>query len=165
MAVDFFLRIDGIEGESKDAKHKGEIDVISWSWGATNTGRASPGSGVPAGLPTIEDLHFTARLTKASPPLFLACARGQHLKQARLSAVRSGAKQAEFFTLTLDDVRVTAYHTGGSEDAEIVPMDQVSLNFAKLTMEYRAQKADGSLEPPVVAGWDFISALKGIKRD
>ena len=164
MAVDFFLRIDGIEGESADAKHKGEIDVLSWSWGVSNTGRASPGSGVPAGLPTIQDLHFTARLSKASPRLFNACARGQHLTQARLSAVRAGAKQAEFFTLTLNEVRVTSYQTGGSEEAEIVPMDQVSLNFAKLQMEYRAQKADGSLDAPVVAGWDLMSALEVIKR-
>lgn len=165
MAVDYFLRIDGIEGESADAKHKGEIDVLSWTWGASNTGRATPGSGVPAGLPTIDDLHFTAKLGKASPRLFHACARGEHLAHARLSAVRAGTKQAEFFTLTLNDVRVSSYQTGGSEAGDIVPMDQVSLNFAKLQMEYRGQKADGSPDAPVVAGWDLISALKSLKED
>lgn len=154
MAVDFFLRIDGIEGESTDSKHKGEIDVMSWSWGASNTGMAGVGGGAGAGKATIQDLHFTTKLSKASPRLFLACASGQHLKQAKLSAVKAGAKQAEFLTITLNEVLVTSYQTGGSEAADIVPMDQVSLNFAKLKYEYRAQKADGSLEPPVSAGFD-----------
>lgn len=162
-AVDFYLRMDGIEGESTDAKHKGEIDVLAWSWGLSNTGMASSGSGVPAGLPTIQDLQFTARLSKASPRLFHACARGQHIAQARLSAVRAGNKPAEFLTLTLSEVRVSSYQTGGSEDAEVVPVDQVSLSFAGLQMEYRAQKADGSFDTPVVAGWDLVSALESLR--
>jgi len=99
-------------------------------------------------------------MSKASPRLFLACASGQHLKQAKLSAVRAGAKAAEFLTITLNEVLVTSYQTGGSEAAEIVPMDQVSLNFAKLRMEYRAQKADGSLDAPIVAGWDVKTNVK-----
>ncbi|HET9738637.1 MAG TPA: type VI secretion system tube protein Hcp [Solirubrobacteraceae bacterium] len=160
MAVDFFLRIDGIEGESTDSKHKGEIDVMSWSWGASNTGMAGVGGGAGAGKATIQDLHFTTKLSKASPRLFLACASGQHLKQAKLSAVKAGAKQAEFLTITLNEVLVTSYQTGGSEAADIVPMDQVSLNFAKLRMEYRGQKADGSLDAPIVAGWDVKTNVK-----
>ena len=160
MAVDFFLRIDGIEGESTDSKHKGEIDVMSWSWGASNTGMAGVGGGAGAGKATIQDLHFTTKLSKASPRLFLACASGQHLKQAKLSAVKAGAKQAEFLTITLNEVLVTSYQTGGSEAADIVPMDQVSLNFANLRMEYRGQKADGSLDAPIVAGWDVKTNVK-----
>lgn len=160
MAVDFFLRIEGIEGESTDNKHKGEIDVLSWSWGASNTGTAGVGGGAGAGKASIQDLFFTTRMSKASPRLFLACASGQHLKQAKLSAVRAGAKQAEFLTITLNEVLVTSYQTGGSEAAEIVPMDQVSLNFAKLRMEYRGQKADGSLDAPIVAGWDVKTNVK-----
>lgn len=160
MAVDYFLRIDGIEGESADAKHKGEIDVLSWAWGASNSGAVSVGGGAGAGKATIQDLQFTTPLSKASPKLFLACATGQHLKQAKLTAVRAGAKQAEFLTLTLSDVMVSSYQTGGSEGADISPMDQVSLNFAKLAMEYRGQKADGSLDAPVIAGWDAKTNTK-----
>jgi type VI secretion system secreted protein Hcp len=162
MAVDFYLRIDGIEGESTDSKHKGEIDVLSWSWGASNPGRAVPGSGVPAGMPMIQDLHFTAKMSKASPRLFLACATGQHLTEARLAAVRAGAKPGEFLKLTLTGVRVTAYQTGGSEADEIVPMDQVALNFLRLKIEYRPQKPDGSLDTPVVVDFD---PLRSLKRD
>jgi len=161
MSVDFFLRIDGIEGESTDAKHKGEIDVFSWSWGASNPVPAAPvGGGVGSGRVNIQDLHFTTRMSKASPRLFLACATGQHLKQARLSAVRAGEKAAEFFSLTLSEVRISSYQSGGSEGSDIVPMDQVSLNAAKLAMEYKAVRPDGSFEPPVVAGWDAKSGSK-----
>ena len=160
MAVDFFLRIEGIEGESTDAKHKGEIDVLSWSWGASNTGSTGIGGGAAAGKASIQDVHFTARMSKASPRLFLACASGQRVKQARLAAVQAGGKQAEFLTLTLTDVMISSYQTGGSEGSDLVPMDQVSLNFAKLAMEYKAQKADGSLDAPVVAGWDAKTSVK-----
>jgi type VI secretion system secreted protein Hcp len=108
----------------------------------------------------IQDLHFTTRMSKASPRLFLACATGQHLKQARLSAVRAGEKAAEFFSLTLSDVRISSYQSGGSEGSDIVPMDQVSLNAAKLAIEYKAMRPDGTVEAPVVAGWDAKSGSK-----
>jgi type VI secretion system secreted protein Hcp len=161
MAVDYFLRIEGIEGESADAKHKGEIDVLSWAWGVSNSGAVGVGGGTGAGKATVQDLQFTKQMSKASPKLFLACATGQHLKQARLSAVRTaGAKQAEFLALTLTDVMVSSYQTGGSEGGDVSPMDQVSLNFAKLALEYKGQKADGSLDVPVVAGWDAKTNTK-----
>ncbi|HEX2411457.1 MAG TPA: type VI secretion system tube protein Hcp [Solirubrobacteraceae bacterium] len=160
MSVDFFLRVEGIEGESTAAKHMGEIDVLSWSWGASNPVTAGPASGSASGRVNIQDLHFTTRMSKASPRLFLACATGQHLKQARLSAVRAGEKAAEFFSLTLSDVRISSYQSGGSEGSDIVPMDQVSLNAAKLAIEYKAMRPDGTVEAPVVAGWDAKSGSK-----
>jgi type VI secretion system secreted protein Hcp len=160
-AVDYFLRITGIDGESADAKHKGEIDVDSWSWGASNPGTAHGGAGGGgAGKVSIQEFHFVTRVSKASPRLFLACASGQHLKEARLTARKAGASQAEFLTLTFSDVLVSTYQTGGSEHSDVVPVDQVSLNFAKLLMEYRAQKADGSLDAPIKAGWDLTKNAK-----
>jgi type VI secretion system secreted protein Hcp len=159
-AVDYFLRITGIDGESADAKHKGEIDVDSWSWGATNPGTAQAGGGGGAGKVAIQDFHFVTRASKASPRLFLACASGQHLKEARLTARKTGPSQADFLTLTFSDVLVSTYQTGGSEHADVVPLDQVSLKFAKVLMEYRAQKADGSLEQPIKAGWDLTKNAK-----
>jgi type VI secretion system secreted protein Hcp len=157
MAVDYFFRIAGIEGESTDAKHKGWIDVESWSWGETNSGSAHSGAGGGAGRVTAEDLSFTTRVSKASPKLFLACASGQHFKEATLVARKAGKQLQDFLTWTFTDVLVNGYHTGGTE---IGPMDQVSLNFAKAKVEYRAQKADGSLETAVTAGWDFKSNTK-----
>ena len=157
MAVDYFFRIAGIEGESTDAKHKGWIDVESWSWGETNSGSAHSGAGGGAGRVTAEDLSFTTRVSKASPKLFLACANGQHFKEAKLIGRKAGKAQQEFLTWTFSDILVTGYQTGGAEGGDLMP---VSLNFAKAKVEYRAQKADGSLEPAVTAGWDFKSNTK-----
>ena len=153
MPADYFINITGVEGESKDAKHKGWIEVESWTWGETHASQPSGGGGGGAGRVQMQDLHFTTRVSKASPRLFLACASGQHMKEARLVAVHAGAMQQEFLTWTFSDVLVSGYRTGGAAD-EVGPMDQISLNFAKIKVEYRAQKADGSLDAAVTAGWD-----------
>jgi type VI secretion system secreted protein Hcp len=152
VAADYFLQIAGIAGESTDAKHKGWLDVESWSWGETNSGPRPGGAGSGAGKVQLQDLQFTTRVSKASPALFLACATGQHMKEARLAAVKAGAMQQEFLTWTFSDVLVTGYQTGGA--AGDLVTDAVSLAFSKVKVEYRAQKADGSLDAPVTAGWD-----------
>jgi type VI secretion system secreted protein Hcp len=154
--VDYFLKIDAVPGESTDAKHKDEIEVESWSWGATQSGTAAGGGGGGggAGKVRIQDFNFVARTSKASPVLFLRCASGQHIKQAVLTARKSGGTQAELLTLTMTDLLVSSYQIAGSETADTVPTDQVSLNAAKIELEYKLQKADGSLDAPVKAGWD-----------
>lgn len=154
MAIDYFLKIDSIPGESLDAKHKGEIDVQAWSWGETNPAPPSaPGSGGGAGKVQMQDFNFTARMSKASPNLMLACASGKHLKSAVLTARKAGKPQAEFLTFSLSDILVSAYQTGGAE-GEVVPMDSVSLNFSKIQVEYKQQNPDGSLGASIKAGWD-----------
>jgi type VI secretion system secreted protein Hcp len=153
-AVDYFLQISGIEGESTDDKHKGFLDVDSWSWGETQTGSHTAGGGAGAGKVSMQDFHFTTRTSKASPKLFLACASGQHLKEAKFVARKAGKAQQEFLTWTFSDLLVSSYQTGGSEAGDMLPLDQVSLNFAKIRIEYKAQKADGSLDAAITAGWD-----------
>jgi type VI secretion system secreted protein Hcp len=152
MAADYFLQITGIAGESTDAKHKNWIDVEAWSWGEANPQPVSGGSGSAAGKVQMQDFNFTTRVSKASPALFLACANGQHMKEAKLAAVKAGAMQQEFLTWTFSDVLVSGYQTAGA-GGDIV-LDQVSLSFSKIKVEYKAQKADGSLDTPIVAGWD-----------
>jgi len=152
-SVNYFLKLDGITGDAADAKHKGFIDLESWSWGETQSGGQAGGGGGGAGKVAMQDLHVTARTSIASPKLMLACASGKHLKEARLVGVRAGRGQAEFLTVTLSDVLVSSYQAGGAEAGGDAPFDQVSLNFAKIVFEVRAQKADGSLDAPVRAGW------------
>jgi type VI secretion system secreted protein Hcp len=152
MAVDYFLKIDGIDGESTDAKHKNEIEVLSWSWGESAP-VGHPGGGGGSGKVQMEDLNFNARHSKASPHMLLACASGKHLKSAVLTARKAGKDQQEFLTFSLSDLLVSSYQTGGSEGLE-VPMDSVSLNFAKIQVEYKELKADGTLGGSVKAGWD-----------
>ena len=154
-AVDYFLKVDGIQGESLDSKHKGEIQLESFSWGETNLGTAPSAGGGGAGKVQMQDLHFVMQINKASPKLMLACASGKHIKQAVLTARKSGKAQQEFLVFKFTDVLVSSYQTGGSQHAEVLPMDQVSFNFARIELEYRPQKADGSLDAPIKAGWDL----------
>jgi type VI secretion system secreted protein Hcp len=159
VAIDYFLKLDGIEGESTDAKHAGWIDVASWSWGENQPVQPAAGSGASVGKVHFQDFTFTSRVSKASPKLFLACASGQHLKQAQLVGRKAGKAQQDFLTWTFSDVLVTAYGTGGDEGSDAA-FDNVSLNFSKATIAYKAQKADGSLDAAVTAGWDAKSNKK-----
>ena len=146
-AVDYFIKFDGIKGESTDAKHKDEIDIESWSWGATNAGAARSGSRAAAGKVSLQDFHFVMRLNKSSPALMRSCATGQHIKSATLTGRKAGKSQQEYLTFKFYDVLVSSYQTGGSESGDVVPTDQVSFNFAKIEIEYKVQKPDGSLAP------------------
>ena len=152
MAVDYFLKIDGIPGESADAKHKDEIDVLAFSWGVSQSGSTSPGGGGGAGKAVFEDLLVVARTSKASPKLWLACASGQHLKSAVLTCRKAGKAPFEFLKITLSDVLISSYEIDGSDDE--LPLDQVALAFAKVETVYTPQDATGKAQPPVKAGWD-----------
>lgn len=154
-AVDYFLKIEGIEGESQDHKHKGEIDLESWSWGETQAGTHSGGGGGGAGKVSMQDFHFVMKVNKASPKLLLACANGEHIKKAVLTCRKAGKEAQEFLKMTLTDLLVSSFQTGGSGHGDIVPTDQISLNYSKIEYEYKAQKPDGSLDGPVKAGWDL----------
>lgn len=153
--VDYFLKIDGVDGESKDDKHKNEIELESFSWGETNSGTAGHGGGAGSGKVQPQDFHIVKRVDKASPKLFISCATGEHFKKAVLVARKAGKEQQEYLKLTFEDLIVSSYQLGGSAGSDVVPMDQVSLNFAKLEVSYKAQKPDGTLDAEVKQKYDF----------
>jgi type VI secretion system secreted protein Hcp len=152
--VDYFLKIDGIEGESKDAKHKGEIDLESFSFGATQSGTMQYGGGGGAGKVQVQDFHFVMKTCKATPTLFLRCADGKHIPKAVLTARKAGGQQQEFLKWTFTDLIVSSFQTGASSSADVIPLDQISLNYSKIQVEYKEQKQDGTLGGAVPAGWD-----------
>jgi type VI secretion system secreted protein Hcp len=159
MAVDYFLKIDGIEGESADKAHPKEIELLSFSWGVTQAGTgAHGGGGGGAGKASFNDFVFVARVSKASPKLFLTSAGGQHVKSVLLTCRRSGGAQLEFLKIKLSDVLVSSYQVGGSSPED--PLDQVSLSFAKIEVEYTPSAKSGKAEPPVRAGWDLKTNKK-----
>ena len=160
MAVDYFLKIDGIDGESTDKAHKGEIDLESWSWGESQSGAHVAGGGGGAGKVQMQDFHFVMKVNKASPKLFLACASGEHIKKAVLVCRKAGKEQQEFMKVTMSDLLISSFQTGGSQHGGTLPVDQISLNFSKIEVEYKEQKADGSLSGPVKAGWDVKQNVK-----
>jgi type VI secretion system secreted protein Hcp len=159
MAVDYFLAINGIQGESRDAQHAGEIELQSVSWGESAGAGPAAGGGGGAGKAHTGDLVFSAATGKASPPLMLACASGQHLKSAVLTCRTAGAAPQDFLVVRLGTVLVTSYAVEGTAGA--APLDRVSLGFGRIELEFRPQKDDGSLEAPVTAAWDVAQGRKG----
>jgi type VI secretion system secreted protein Hcp len=152
--VDYYLKIDGIDGEAQDAKHKNEIEIESWSFGASNSADVGTG-GLGAGKVKFDDFNFVMKVNKASPKLMLACADGEHIKKAVLTCRKAGKDAQEFLKYTFSDCIVSSFHQGGSSQGNIVPVDQISLAYSKIEKEYKAQKPDGTLDGAVKAGWDL----------
>jgi len=153
-AVDYFLKIDGIPGESTDSKHKNEIDLQSWSWGQVNSGSHAGGGGGGAGKVSMQDFNFTMKVNKASPKLFLFCAQGKHIKEALLSCRKAGGQQQEYLKIKFSDLLISSFQTGGSH-GDVVPTDQIAFNFSKIEVSYASQKPDGSLDAPVVHNYSL----------
>jgi type VI secretion system secreted protein Hcp len=157
VASDIFAKLGDIKGESLDNKHKDQIELLSWSWGVANAGQRSTGGGGRSGKPTFLDLSFTHKIDKASPSLLRGCAIGQHLKEATITRRKAGKGQQEFLVIMMNDVTITSVteaDDGGSQ------VETVTLAFAKVDVEYRAQKPDGSLD----AGLHFKYDIKSNKE-
>ncbi|GEM_PF-459169 len=149
-AVDYFLKIEGVDGESTDQTHDKWIAIDSFQWGgsasSTTTGAAAGGG---RGKVSIGDLNVVTQISKASPKLFLAMAKGDRIAKATLAVRKAGARtQGDYLTFTFTDVLITSYQV--APDGE-----KFSLNFSKIEFEYRTTKADGSLDAPVKTGWDL----------
>ena len=132
MAVDMFLKIDGIDGEARDHKHKGAIELLSYSWGLAQT--LAPGGGGGAGKPTVQDFSIVKQIDKSSPKLMEATCTGQHLPAVQLSLVNKES-QLEYMKIKLTDVLISSYQTGGAGAGGAVPVDQVSFNFNSVDIQ------------------------------
>ena len=156
-AVDYFLKLDGITGDSTDAAHKGEINVDSFSWGLSQSGSGGFGGGGGAGKAQFQDFHFTMKSSKASPDLFKKCATGAHLKEAVLTCRKAGGDNAgqDFLKFTLSDVLISSYSVNGDAHSDNGPEDAISLSFAKVLMEFASQNADGGIGSVISAGFDL----------
>ena|SRR3990172_8361155 len=158
-ASDYFLKIEGVPGESSDDKHRGEIEVESWSFGASQSGSMTMGGGGGAGKVSMQDFTFTKHVDKSSPKLFESLVTGQHLKEAKLVLRSAGGSQVEYLVITLSDVLVTSYSTGGSSGDDR-PMESFSLNFSQIKMSYVEQDAKGSAGAATEFGWDLKANKK-----
>jgi type VI secretion system secreted protein Hcp len=143
MAVDIFLKIKGIDGESKDDKHKDEIEVLSWSWGESQVGSAALGGGMGAGKVSMQDFHFTMYTGKATAKLMQACATGEHIDDATLSVRKAGGEPYDYLKIKFEELLVTSYQTGGSGE---VPIESCSFNFTKVHVEYFEQDQRGKVQ-------------------
>ncbi len=159
MAVDMFLKLGDVKGESVDDKHKDEIDVLAWSWGLSQSGTTHTGSGGGAGKVNVQDVSLTKWVDKASPNLVLGCSIGKHYPEALLTVRKAGEKPLEYIKLTMKDVLVSSVSTGGSHGEDRLT-ENVTLNFAEYKMEYAPQKADGSGDAAVTAAFHIAKNVK-----
>ncbi|MDB5901170.1 MAG: Hcp1 family type secretion system effector [Betaproteobacteria bacterium] len=159
MAVDMFMKVGDLKGESKDNTHKESIDVLAWSWGMSQSGTTHLGTGGGSGKVSVQDLSFTKYVDKSSTNLIMACCNGKHYPEAKLTVRKAGENPLEYLTITMKDVIVTAVSTGGSGGEDRLT-ENVTLNFGQFYTEYKPQKADGSGDAGVFAKWDIAKNVK-----
>ncbi len=159
MAVDMFLKIESIKGESVDDKHKGEIEVIAWSWGAAQTGTMHSASGGGAGKASVHDLSLTKHVDRATPILLKHCLAGIHIPEALLTVRKAGGKPLEYVKMKMKEVLVSNLQTGGTGSDERLT-ETISLNFANVEFEYVPQKPDGSADASIPITWNIAKTAE-----
>lgn len=157
MAVDMFLKIKGeIKGESKDAAHKDDIDILAWSWGMSQSGSFHTGGGGGAGKANFQDISVTKWVDDASATLQLYCANGDHFDEATIIVRKAGKKPLEYIKIKMTKVLVTSVSTGGSGGEDKLT-ENVTFNFAQVDYAYTKQKDDGSGEAAKEFKWDIAA--------
>ena len=156
MAVDMFLKIDDIEGESVDDVHAGEIDVLSWSWGMSQSGTTHSGPGGGAGKVNVQDLSFVHYVDKSSANLMKMCCNGKHFEEATLVVRKAGEMPLEYMIITMKNGLISSVSTGGSGGEDRIT-ENVTLNFSEFKTEYVPQMADGSGDASIIVGWNIAN--------
>ena len=158
MPLEMFLKLSGIEGESSDAKHKGEIDVLAWSWGLSQEAGSPAGSGGGAGRVKIENISIQKLVDLASPLLLLFGAQGKHITDGTLTTRKPSKAASDFLLFKMTDVIVTSVHVTAAKDNN-QPAESITLSFGKVEFDYRPTKADGSPGTEKSFKWD-VTAVK-----
>lgn len=154
MAVDMFLKLGDLKGESVDGSHKDEMDILAWSWGMSQSGTTHMGGGGGSGKVAVQDLSVTKYVDKCSPALMLACCDGTHYPDAVLTVRKAGKTALEYIKLTMKELIISSVSTGGSGGEDRLT-ENVVLNFAEFKVEYTPQKPDGSGDAVVEKAWNI----------
>jgi len=159
MAVDMFLKLDGIDGEAQDSEHEKEIDVLAWSWGSSQSGTTHMGAGGGAGKVNIQDLSITKYVDASSHALFLHCCNGKHITTATLFVRKAGENPLEYIKIEMEDIMVTSLSTGGSGGEDRLT-ENLTLNFSVVKFIYTEQGKDGKGGAEKETGWDIAGNVK-----
>lgn len=159
MAIDVYLQIDGIKGESQDSAHQGWIELSSAHWGVTQPKSATASTG---GGHTAERCeHRTLKLSKmadlASPILMQHCSMGKTIPKAKLEFMRADGdgKPVKYYQIELENVLIANIDQmihGGS-----ILHDEISLRFSKVKWSYLQQKIGGGAGGCTIGGWDLAA--------
>lgn len=161
MAADMFLKVEGADGESEDKAQKNWIEVLSWSWGESQTGSAGKGGGSGVGKVDMQDFAFTKYLDKSSPKLMFFCASGKHIPKVEFLARKAGGEQQKYMTVKFEDVLVSSYNTSNSSGSGSLPVESITLNFSKIEMEYFQQDSKGKTASAGKVHWDLRQNVGG----
>lgn len=154
MAFDILLKIEEIGGESMIKAHEGEMDVLAWSWGMSQSGSMHVGGGGGAGKANVQDITITKFIDKASVNLMRSCLNGVHLKEAILTVRKAGKDPVDYVVITMSPVLVTSLSTGGSGGEDRLT-ENVTLNFSKVKTSYTPQKEDGTADAAIDLTWNI----------
>jgi len=157
MAVEFFLKLDGVPGEAQGGPFKDQIQINSFSFGGTNLSTVGLGTGSGAGKVNLGPISFTKHPDKASVKLFVDMCTGTHIATAKLSAVKAGASQQAYLTLDMTEVFISSFTTSAATE---MPVESVSLSYKSIQYTYYAQNPDGSVVASGVGGWDLAKNRK-----
>jgi type VI secretion system secreted protein Hcp len=161
MAQDMFIKIDGIEGESLDAIHKNEIQVLAWNWDVSQHSNMHSGSGGGSGKASVSDFYFEHYVDKASPNLLSYCLSGKHIKNIQFVIRKAGGNPLEYLIIKFIDVIITTVQLAGSLEDETRPREGVKLSFTKMTQDYVMQNAEGHKSGVISASYDVKANLNG----
>ncbi len=159
MAMNMHFKIADVEGESPHSGHEGEIEVLAWSWGASNSASMHTATGGGSGKANVQDLSFTKYIDKSTPDLMLYCCNGKHIPEAKLTVRKAGETPLEYLTITMNDLVVTSVSTGGSGGEDRLT-ENVTLNFAKVKVNYVEQTEKGAAGAKPQMGWDIAANVK-----
>ena len=158
MAVDMFLKLDGIKGEAEDHKHGGEIHIEAFSWGLNQTGASGAGGGGGAGKVHVHDISITKHVDASTAGLMLHCASGKVVPNGLITVRKAGEKPLEYLKIKLTDILVSGVQEAGHGGESLT--ENLSLNFSKFQVEYQPQKKDGTGSPAGEMGWDVKANVK-----
>jgi type VI secretion system secreted protein Hcp len=155
--ADMFLKLTNIKGEALDSKHKDEIEVLSWSFGASQEGSAHGGTGSGTGKVSIQDLTITHYVDQSSSDLLKHLTNGKHIDEGLLTVRKAGGTAVEYLKLKMTQVMVTHISNGGGAGQDRIT-ENVTLNFRKFTQTYTGQDAKGSPKPSSEFTWDIAAS-------
>ena len=157
MAVDIFLKIDDVKGESVVKGHEASMEILSWTWGMTQSGSSHTGGGGGSGKVAVKDLSFTKYVDSGTPNLIKFCCNGKHFKEAKLTVRKAGATPVEYLVIKMSQVLVSRVDTGVTDETNDRIKETVSLNFAKFELEYKGQSATGGAGPGAAVKWNIAA--------
>lgn len=157
--LDCFLVIADIKGESKDAKHAEAIEVLAWSWGASQSGTMHSSGGGGAGKAMFQDISITKYVDSASANLLKYLSTGKHFDGGQLIVRKAGGEQLEYLVVDMKKILVSSLSTGGSNGEDRLT-ENVSLNFEEFKLSYTPQKDDGTGDAAIDFGWNIAENVE-----